>query len=126
MVQVEELPNEFGLWLGNSIEMESRQVKSKEYLNGINKLTCALLLLALLPWPYSYYIFLRWFVFLSAIVHIGFSISWRRPLALLVFVSLGLLLNPIEPVYLSKGVWAIIDFFGAMFVVVGYEELTKV
>jgi len=106
--------------------MESGQGKLSVYLSSINKLTCALLLLAPLPWPYSYYIFLRWFVLLSALVHVGFSVSRRCPLALLVFVPIGLLFNPIEPIYLSKVVWAIIDFFAAMFVVIGYEELTKV
>lgn len=92
----------------------------------VSPVTCALLLLAPLPWPYSYYIFLRWFVLLSAFAHIGFSISRHRPLALLVFVPIGLLFNPVEPVFLSKGVWVIIDFFATMFVLVGYEELTKV
>lgn len=105
--------------------MESRQGKRNLYLTGINRLTAALLLLAPAPWPYSYYIFLRWFVLLSALVHIGISISRHRPLAMLVFVPIGLLFNPIAPVFLSKGVWVVIDFFAAMFVVIGYEELNK-
>ena len=101
------------------------QNKHNTYLSGINKLTIGLLLLSPFHWPYSYYIFLRWFVLLSALAHIGFSIWRRRPLGLLVFVPIGLLFNPIDPVYLSKAIWAIIDIFAAIFVLVGYEELTK-
>lgn len=107
--------------------METHQETRNLYLTGVNRLTAALLLLATAPWPNSYYIFLRWFVLLSALVHIGFSISRHCPLGMLVlvFVPMALLFNPIEPVYLSKGAWVIIDVFAAMFVVVGHEELNK-
>ncbi len=103
-------------------------MQSKHYacLSGISKLTIALLLLAPFHWPYSYYIFLRWFVLLSTLAHIGFSIWLRRPLCLLIFVPIGLLFNPIEPIYFSKDNWAIIDFVAAILILVGYEELTKV
>lgn len=100
-------------------------MKSDMILKSINRLTAILLLLAALPWPYSYYIFLRWFVFVSSILHIGVSLSKRRFVALVVFLPIGLLFNPIDPVYLSKGVWVIIDFFAAMFVVIGYEDLNN-
>ena len=104
--------------------MEARDEKSA-YLTGINRLTAILLLLAPAAWPYSYYIFLRWFVLLSALIHIGFSISRRRYLALVVFVPLGLLFNPIETIYLSKGVWVVLDLFAVLFVVIGYEDQSK-
>ena len=123
--QAEKLLSESGRWLGNLLDMESREGKRYVFLTGINRLTAVFLLLAPAPWPYSYYIFLRWFVFLSALLHIGASISRRRLLALVVFVPIGLLFNPVEPVYLSKSVWAIIDFFAAMFVVIGHEELNN-
>ena len=103
--------------------MKSHEEKLSVLLTGINRLTAILLLLAIASWPYSYYIFLRWFVFLSALLHIGVSIPRRRLSALVIFLLIGLLFNPIEPVYLSKGVWVIIDFFAAMFVVIGHEEL---
>ncbi|MGO8756439.1 MAG: DUF6804 family protein [Gallionellaceae bacterium] len=103
--------------------MKSHEKNPKVFLTGINRLTAILLLLAIASWPYSYYIFLRWFVFLSALLHIGVSISKRRMSALVIYLLIGLLFNPIEPIYLSKGVWVIIDFFAAMFVVIGYEDL---
>jgi hypothetical protein len=39
-----------------------------------------------------------------------------------VIKPIGLLFNPIELVYLSKGVWVFIDFVAAMFVVISHEE----
>ncbi len=105
--------------------MKPDDEKPDVLLTGINRLTAVLLLSAPLPWPYSYYIFLRWFVFLSVLLHISVAISRRRPLAWVFFLPIGLLFNPIEPVYLSKGVWAIIDFFAAMFMVIGHEDLHK-
>jgi hypothetical protein len=123
--QAEKSLSESGRWLGNLLDMESREGKRNVFLTGINRLTAGLLLFAPASWPYSYYIFLRWFVFLSMLLHIGASISRHRLLALVVFVSIGLLFNPIEPIYLSKGVWVFIDLFAAMFVVIGHEELNN-
>ena len=103
--------------------MGSRITKYDAILSGINKATVIFLLLALGSWPYSYYIFLRWFVFLSTVLHIGVSISRRRFLVLAVFVPIGMLFNPLYPVYLSKGAWVFIDIFAAMFMVISYEDL---
>lgn len=105
--------------------MERPNANSDEFLSGANKLTALLLLVAPLPWPYSYYIFVRWFIFFSALYHISASFSRRHYLALISFVPIGLLFNPIEPVFLSKEIWSVLDFLAAMFCVIGYEDLKE-
>lgn len=68
------------------------------------------LILAIIPsWPYDYYIFLRWFVFISSIIiAYGFYKSkltgWT-----LVFGAIAFLFNPIFPIYLSRSSWTPID-----------------
>lgn len=73
-------------------------------------------------WPYSYYILLRWIIFISsAIVAYGFYNSKLQAWAL-VFGAMAILFNPIIPVYLSKSTWVIFDFIGAaLFFMAGYS-----
>ena len=75
-----------------------------------------ILLLLAFPsgWPYGYYIFLRWIIFISSIaIANGFYkagiISW-----VLVFGALAFLFNPIVPIYLNKSSWVAIDLISAV------------
>lgn len=82
-----------------------------------------LLLLAILTgWPYSFYILLRWFISISAIiVAYGFYKSKISAWAL-IFGGVAFLFNPIAPMYLSKGNWILIDFISAfLFFLAGYS-----
>ncbi len=69
----------------------------------------AMLLIALLPLPYSYYIILRIMVFIGAIVlsitAFGRDVTWAK----WVFVTMAILFNPILPIYLNRGLWMVID-----------------
>lgn len=94
-------------------------------LNALNKATVGALLLAILPLPYSYYIFLRWAVMLSVCAHLYFGIQRKRWIGVAIFAAIGALFNPFEPIYLTKGIWIFIDFFAALFVKIGGEELIK-
>lgn len=73
----------------------------------------AMLILAILPFPYAYYTLLRWAITIFAIL-VAYNFykqdksSWTW-----VFGGIAVLFNPIAPVYLSKGVWVILDFIGA-------------
>lgn len=73
-------------------------------------------------WPYSYYIFLRWAIFISSIiVAYGFYKSKINAWAL-VFGAVTFIFNPIAPIYLSKSIWVIFDFIGAiLFFWAGYS-----
>ena len=64
-------------------------------------------------WPYSYYILLRWVIFISSgLVSYGFYKSnifgWA-----LIFIAVAFFFNPIFPVYMNKSSWVIMDFIVA-------------
>lgn len=65
-------------------------------------------------WPYGYYIFLRWVIFISSIIIAnGFYksglIAW-----VFIFGALAFLFNPILPIYLRKASWVGIDLVAAI------------
>lgn len=68
-----------------------------------------LLLMAALPWPYGYYVFLRWVTCGMAAYTAYISYTWETKWALWVFIPIAILFNPIFPVYLTKAVWQPID-----------------
>lgn len=77
-----------------------------------------LLFLAMAELPYGYYTFLRWVVFLVAVYHV--FVKEARPQSPVIFfgmIAMGILFNPIAPVYFDKGSWIIIDFFCAIFLI---------
>ena len=45
--------------------------------------------------------------------------------ALVIFIVLGVLFNPFDPVYLSKGLWMFIDLLAALSVFIGMEDIKK-
>lgn len=94
-------------------------------LGALNKFTIAVLLVAIAPLPYSYYMFLRWAVTLSACIHIYFGFTRKRWAAVAIFIALAVLFNPIVPVYLSKVVWMILDFLAAALMAFGHKDLNK-
>jgi hypothetical protein len=69
----------------------------------------ALLLLALLSFPYGYYTFLRLAVTLSAGLLAYWSWSRQQPLWAIAFAAVALLFNPLFPVYLDRSTWGPID-----------------
>ena len=79
-------------------------------------LASSFLLLFGIPYdgPYSYYIFLRWFICIAAIiVAIDFSKSklmgWT-----LTFGIIAFLFNPLFPMHLDKITWIVMDAISAM------------
>lgn len=95
------------------------------------KIFCILsgvLLLLAIPsgWPYSYYIFLRWFISIVGLyVAYAFYDSQLQSWAL-VFLSIGLLFNPIIPIYLDKQSWVPIDLISAfLFFIASYSYRKK-
>jgi len=91
----------------------------------IGMLTILFLLLALLPLPYAYYQFLRWAVTISCVTHLVVSLRQLKAAASLIFVVIALVFNPIEPFFLSRATWVIIDIVAALAFKVGLEEIEK-
>lgn len=73
------------------------------------------LMLALLPWPYAYYQLLRVVVTVWAVAlawdQYRLAKSWTP--WVFAFAAVGVLFNPIAPIYLSREVWAVFDLLGA-------------
>ena len=72
------------------------------------------LLFAVFDLPYDYFIFLRWIIFISALI-----VGWRFYQSeikgwALVFGAVAFLFNPIIPIYLTKASWIPIDFVSAL------------
>lgn len=96
----------------------------------IRQLAAACLLgsaLALLPWPYAYYIVLR-AAFCAAALFAAFSGLKRRIFWMLAFIGVAVLCNPILPVHLGRGMkwlWAIINFATCTLLLAGAEAVRR-
>jgi len=78
---------------------------------GISYFSLVLLILAMPSLlPYSFYIFLRWVICLSALL-LGLGGNYRTINRHMVYVwiFIAILFNPIVPIYLSKQLWIAID-----------------
>ena len=79
-------------------------------------LPAAMLLIAPAPWPYVYYVLLRWLVLIcvGAIAYESFQRrgwhAWTIGL-----ISLVVLFNPIVPFHLAHQVWTVLNVVGAVF-----------
>ncbi len=69
----------------------------------------ALLLVALGTHPYGYYTFLRWAVCLSAGIVAWVAWQSRVRLAAWAFLAVGVLFNPVIPIYMARSEWQPID-----------------
>lgn len=82
----------------------------------------ALVLLALFPLPYAYYVFLRIVMFLFC----GFLAykQWVEESAadkwVVVLGALALLYNPIFPIYLSREIWSVLNILTAAAITVHF------
>jgi len=73
-----------------------------------------MLLVAVPPiWPYGYYIFLR-LVVCGVAFYIAFHLRENNQKYCVTLVIMGLLFNPILPIFLPKLIWIPIDIGGAI------------
>lgn len=94
-------------------------------MKSLSLLVGAATLLAILPWPYSYYQALRLVVFTTSII-LGFNFYKLRYNATAVLFGLvALLFNPISPIYLSRSVWLWIDLIVGALLIVGGLSLSE-
>lgn len=95
----------------------------------------AILFSSLLPdLPYAYFQILRWIVtlfslyyiwYLRATPRISMSIFEMRHSSTLIFLfaAIAVLFNPIAPIYLSRGIWLILDILAALIMLLyGYVQ----
>lgn len=69
-----------------------------------------LLLLALLPWPYGYYVFLRWVVCGAALLTAWDILRYRSAsIGGWLMIGCAVLYNPLVPVHLKREVWMVVN-----------------
>ncbi|MDB9805748.1 hypothetical protein OAC12_06375 [Porticoccaceae bacterium] len=81
--------------------------------NGL-KLAAVFLVLSLVPLPIGFYSLSRWVIFLS----IGFHIytSEEKPASYIWLIIVGILFNPVFPLWLSREVWLVVDLVAIVIV----------
>ncbi|MDR7555376.1 MAG: hypothetical protein QN157_07180 [Armatimonadota bacterium] len=76
-------------------------------------LGAVLLLLAILPWPYGYYVFMRWIVVAASgyaawVAYAGSRHTWTWILG-----AVAVLFNPVFPIHMRRNDWMVFDLVGA-------------
>ena len=82
-------------------------------MKNIKYITAGLLLLAILPFPYAYYILLRLVVtavsgYCAFLLYKDNSMGWA-----FAFAILAILFNPLVPFHMDKSSWMIFDIVAA-------------
>jgi hypothetical protein len=102
--------------------MDKEMVSYKKIVSAV---AIAMLLLAIPSgiWPYGYYQILRWAVcgiaiFLVIIAQKLEMVGW-----LWIMIAIAILFNPIFPIYLDKGTWALIDLATAIILLLSIFKL---
>ncbi len=102
--------------------MENGQ--QSNFSNYFLKITVIMLFGALLEWPYSYFILLRWIVAIGAVIVAIDAFNKNVDWAKVSFIIIGILFNPITPIYLSREIWIFLDIIvGIMFI--SYSKILK-
>ncbi len=81
-------------------------------------ITAGMLVFALTKLPYDYYKLLRFIVFGTASYGAFMSIKIKVYGWIWILGIIALIFNPIIPVYLSKGIWAVIDIITALIFII--------
>jgi hypothetical protein len=76
-------------------------------------LGAVLLLLALLRWPYGYYVFMRWVVTAASAYGAWVAYADGRHVWTWVLGAVALLFNPILPFHMRREDWMVFDLIGA-------------
>ena len=83
-----------------------------------------ILIIAISDHPYSYYQLTKWITTINAsILAFTFSLN-KRTFWMWVFIGLGILFNPIAPIYLKQETWQIFNVVGAVlfFLALGFLD----
>lgn len=80
---------------------------------GLQIALAILLLLAISPLPYDFYISLRWLVCFGSLVLSWVAYQRRHGFWLIIFLVIAAFFNPIRPVYLSRAAWLPVDLIAA-------------
>jgi FtsH-binding integral membrane protein len=95
------------------------------YKNIFKSVAVLLLFYATSRHQYSFYIFLRWYIFIVCI-YFAFSANKENiKVWLIIFSTISLLFNPIIPVYLNKELWSVIDIVSGILIFISMFYFSK-
>ena len=83
--------------------------------NILGKIVAGVLFFGVLPLPYGYYTLLRIIVLIGSIIYCSHYFEKNNINLVYLFGFIGILFNPVLPVYLSKEIWIVLDFIGGFF-----------
>lgn len=89
----------------------------KNYFSGssiLRLISALLLLVALAPIDYGYYVLLRWVVCAAAVYSFFVSMGNDKTGWTWGFAIIGIIFNPFKPIHLDRSLWAIIDVASAV------------
>lgn len=108
---------------GGNKTVEFREKKDLlTWLNWTGLLPAGMLLFAIHPLPYGYYILLRLVVCGCSIVYAVVGWHFFKPVAILSGI-LALLFNPLIPIYMDKEAWIVIDMIAAVYLFIAWRLL---
>jgi len=84
-----------------------------------------MLILAIPPmWPYFYYQILRWVVAGTAVYNAFYSYKSNYIRWVWIMIIIGIIFNPVEPIFLGKEIWIVLDIISAIiFLIFSKEKL---
>lgn len=104
--------------------MENKELKDIfTYKKTATIATIVLLVLAIFPWPYGYYVFLRWVVFLVSGFLVYLSHNLKATVWVVLFTLIAILFNPIVRIPLDRDVWQIVDLVAASVFIFSFFKL---
>lgn len=69
----------------------------------------SLLIIGIIDLSYGYYVFLRWIVCGTSVFIVFLSYKLEKWFSVVLFGIIGVLFNPVVPVYFDKETWVVID-----------------
>jgi len=83
-------------------------------LKNILKFCAAILFIGVLPLPYIFYMFLRLIITIAAF-YFAFKVVPRDSNDFFILIVIGILFNPLIPVFLFKALWIPIDIITGIY-----------
>lgn len=128
-------PTTEGYWDGTTWTGQTREraVPVKAPASGalfatarvLSLVAAVLLVVALLPWPYEYYTALRVIVAVASVVLAVAAFRAKQTGWALAAIAVAVLFNPILPIWLDRGIWAILDVASAVLLAVAALRLRR-
>lgn len=96
------------------------------YAKPLALIAGTMLLLAIPPlWPYAYFQILRIIVCGAAVLNAYLAYHHKHTAWVWIMGIVAVVFNPIAPLYLTKGLWSVLDLMVAIVMFVSYIKLAR-